>query len=584
MRKWILIPVFIILYLAGKAQNRNAIELNLSRQLSPYLDIHIWKDKYFSFGNQAFTAKIKNTSQNRIKLQGSLVAKTVCGTEVSIEYDDIILEPGDLIGVGDITMTPTIGVVFEKDCKSPETLHPYSNDFKRIEKNAIGSVVFRGFNATIYEEKKPTKTATNSNTGGSVSVDGSLQLSGSPTATANSANSQLVAAYNNAANNSNNDAIMKTMYSGMAQIAATTPSLSATQQQQRINQINQIQDKTNKTNNTIDAVGNALTTALNTWKEKEAQENTNKIESMSAARHADIDASDYMSNNTDLEKKFHKAQLALNLTFELPYSNKSRKNLFNEYFPKGKSDIQGKYEYINIPKSLPEILFIPTCKCFTENNAQTKYDSGFYYLRKSQICNNINFQGDTYWIKTNTKIHDNYDENKALVILKEAVKNTPELSNKREILNYYFSYLWILHLWNSHIKSFDDLNEAYDFSKSYTNFFEHSYNDSGYDFTERQTLGAINEFIQYYKENFSELISYVRINNPLEYDNWVKNKNANNKANLSIKNISTSNSTNENDNLQNTSNLKNLKKDKDVVIKGTNTTTLVCTALPKYYC
>lgn len=131
------------------------------------------------------------------------------------------------------------------------------------------------------------------------------------------------------------------------------------------------------------------------------------------------------------------------------------KAIGTDYFPKSKEDDQ-IWATLPLPQELPDLFYLPTCHCYTEDKYRRKYDDAFILLRNSNKCKSINHQGKSFSVKYDKKTADHIDEAQAILALHQATESK-QLNSVYDWLDYVNSFVWLGYLENKNAQTTDDL-------------------------------------------------------------------------------------------------------------------------------
>jgi len=140
---FIVYVIFLVLPLGIYAQN-NSPWKNLTSQNVSGVYYGLGRHEYSLTGGQGFSVYLKNTSSQTVTVTGTLVAKTICGNEVSTNFSTL-LNPGQVANGGNFgSGNSQTGVVTEADCKGVR--YAQTNYINRIKDVRIDNLNVAGQN------------------------------------------------------------------------------------------------------------------------------------------------------------------------------------------------------------------------------------------------------------------------------------------------------------------------------------------------------------------------------------------------------------------------------------------------------
>ena len=158
MKNLTLLAIILLTAASLSAQRRDAIELHITRQPSPLVNVRLARDKYTGITGQEYSAIITNVTSQKIKVTGTLSAVTVCGTQVSNNFD-VTIKPGESKGGSGymFDMDGLTGTVQKENCANPQvSADPDNPKLKRY--NRIKTVTITNLIAKTSQDDPPTPT------------------------------------------------------------------------------------------------------------------------------------------------------------------------------------------------------------------------------------------------------------------------------------------------------------------------------------------------------------------------------------------------------------------------------------------
>jgi len=513
----------IVLAVSVYAQDKDHIINRFDgQQPNSNINVIMFHDKRTTASGQNFGIIIQNLTQHKIKVYGRYFANLICGNAKNGNVE-IEMKPGEKLG-GEQYNFETNGL----------TETTFSEDCKAINNNRIKNVGFQITSVTDLTKWEQEKAAQPSSNKNSAAV---LNDSGNKYGTSTSEKKSAI----------KNTAV----YSNTQSTAAKSEMSTATSQTQVIlNDLNRNLQNQEKVNNAIQGglqeLGNIFSEARNAkFEEKKAAihgfyEKSKAMDEMILQTDTVATNAFYKKDYNIAVQKFYSVAVlqaeSMYNNFSLggwwisnKYGNKEKRPIADDYFIKSKDDDFG-WTTLNLPNEIPDLFYIPTCHCYTDEKYQRKYDDAFMLLRKSSKCNAISHRGKTYEIKYDKKRTDNRDEQKAIAAIHEAV-DSKQLTSMYDWIDYTNSFVWLGYLENKNARTVDDL---YNGLAHMVAFFKNI--QMGNKFISQSQSSAEQHYIEAAYNMIVYYIScyYYRINNELKNNPGISAQIAENLSKLNL--------------------------------------------------